>query len=406
MKNLIVSLGLVDWESQFVSGLGHPMFGLSVQRRCVDGIDIRAAIQVVECQGVIVTDLTPRIDQDLIAELGDVPLIAITQDHDYWKDLGATHCISLDLANPMAALRLVADFLRGEVPAPKTETTARGLHIAVAGFGGSCGRSFTVKELGWQLSQLGSRSLMIDSDTYGPTLDQELGYEPGLNGMLEMCRVLEKKSISPQSEFELLPEVAAQLWLIPGLPRTSRWTDLRIPTLRELWLKAKQNYDFVISDIGPILEVDHSLMHETSLPRRHATSLTALESARVTVICARADAVGLARLVRGYLEFHELFSKSDVHVMLWGVTSESNAQDVSNAVTRHTGIESVTTVPLDWNASRKALQGASFVGKQNPKNEIAKQFEKLAKTIAEQHQISDQVTSITKPRKKLLKRAA
>jgi cobyrinic acid a,c-diamide synthase len=162
----------------------------------------------------------------------------------------------------------------------------------------------------------------------------------------------------------------------------------------------------VISDIGPILEVDHSLMHETSLPRRHATSLTALESARVTVICARADAVGLARLVRGYLEFHELFSKSDVHVMLWGVTSESNAQDVSNAVTRHTGIESVTTVPLDWNASRKALQGASFVGKQNPKNEIAKQFEKLAKTIAEQHQISDQVTSITKPRKKLLKRAA
>ena len=406
MKNIIVALGLVDWESQFVSGLGHPMFGLSVQRRCVDGIDIRAAIQVVDCQGVIVTDSTPRIDQDLLAELGDVPLIAITQDQDYWKDIGATHCISLDASNPMSALKLVADFLRGEARGPKTETTAKGLHIAVAGFGGSCGRSFTVKELGWQLSHLGSKSVMIDGDTYGPTLDQELGYEPGLNGILEMCRALEKKTVLANSDFEMLSEVALRLWLIPGLPRTSRWTDLRIPALRELWLKAKQNYDFVISDIGPILEVDHSLMHETSLPRRHATSLTALESARVTVICARADAVGLARLVRGYLEFHELFSKSDVYVMLWGVTSESHARDVSNAVTRHTGIESVTTVPLDWDASRKALDVTSFIGKQNPKHEITKQFEKLAKTIADQHQISNQITSIKKPRKKLLKRAA
>ena len=92
--------------------------------------------------------------------------------------------------------------------------------------------------------------------------------------------------------------------------------------------------------------------------------------------------------------------------MLWGVTSESHARDVSNAVTRHTGIESVTTVALDWDASRKALDGTSFIGKQNPKHEIVKQFEKLAKTIADQHQISNQITLITKSRKKLLKRAA
>ncbi|CAB4336193.1 unannotated protein [freshwater metagenome] len=406
MKNLIVALGLVDWESQFVSGLGHPMFGLTVQRRCVDGIDIRAAIQVVECQGVIVTDTTPRIDHDLLIELGDIPLIAITQDQDYWKEFGATHCIALDLNNPVSALKLVAEFFRGEVQAPKPETIAHGLHIAIAGFGGSCGRSFTVKELSWQFSQLGGKSVMVDGDTYGPTLDQELGYDLGFNGLLDMCRTLEKKTVLAHSDFEIIPEVAPRLWLIPGLPRTSRWTDLRIPALRELWLRAKQNYDFVISDIGPILEAEHGLTHETSLPRRHATSLTALESARVTVICARADAVGLARLVRGYLEFHELFSKSDVYVMLWGVTSESHARDVSNAVTRHTGIESVTTVPLDWDASRKALDSTSFIGKQNPKHEITKQFEKLAKIIADQHEVSNQITSITKPRKKLLKRAA
>jgi hypothetical protein len=87
MKNLIVALGLVDWEAQFVSGLSHPMFGMQVQRRCVDGVDIRAAIQVSACHGVLVSDSTPRINQDLLADLAEknIQLIAITTDVDYWQ---------------------------------------------------------------------------------------------------------------------------------------------------------------------------------------------------------------------------------------------------------------------------------------------------------------------------------
>ena len=113
MKNVIVALGLVEWESIFVSGLGHPMFGVSVQRRCVDGIDIRAAIQVVECHGVIISDATPRIDQDLIAELRerDIPLIAISSNCESWSDQGVTMLVQLDAKNPLIALKLVSELL-------------------------------------------------------------------------------------------------------------------------------------------------------------------------------------------------------------------------------------------------------------------------------------------------------
>ena len=406
MKNIIVALGLVEWESQFVSGLGHPMFGLNVARRCVDGVDVRAAIQVIDCQGVIVTDATPRIDQDLLAELGEIPLIAITSNPDFWNDFGVAHCISLDSTNPTSFVKLVAEYLSEETQAPKAVTPAKGLHIAVAGFGGSCGRTMTTKELGWQLAKHFGSSIMIDADTYGPSLDQELGYEPNLNGILEVCRSLEKRSELAQHDFDLLPEIEPGLSVIPGLPRVSRWTDLRVPALRELWLRAKQQYEFVISDVGPILELDHSLLHETSLPRRHATALTALESAQVTIICARADSVGLARLVRGYLEFHELFSKSDVHVVLWGVSSVAHARDVCSAVSRHTGIGSITVIPFDWEASQNALMSNSFISKQNPKHEIAKQFEKLANTIEQHRQSENVLLELVKPRKKLLRRAA
>jgi MinD-like ATPase involved in chromosome partitioning or flagellar assembly len=411
MKNVIVALGLVEWESMFVSGLGHPMFGISVQRRCVDGIDIRAAIQVVECHGVIVSDATPRIDQDLIAELRelDIPLIAITSDCEFWSDQGVTKFAQLDDKNPLQALKIVSELLRGELPPVVEESKVTGIHIAVAGFGGASGRTTTVKELSLQLSQLNMRTVMIDADTYGPSLDQELGLDVSTNGLLELCRVLEKKSAKGKLFADLVTQLRTGLSVVPGLPRVSRWTDLRISALRELWQESKENFDVVVTDVGAILEVDQSLMHETSLPRRHAASLTALESADVTIICARADSVGVARLVRGYLELHELFAKSSVYVLLWGIMNEAQARDIKNAVTRHTGIESVSCIDLDWDLSRKALQQTTFMSALNPRSEVSVQYQGLAKLIATDSKLSQtlgSVTPLTKRTRKSIRRVA
>ena len=411
MKNVIVALGLVEWESIFVSGLGHPMFGISVQRRCVDGIDIRAAIQVVECHGVIISDATPRIDQDLIAELRerDIPLIAISSDCESWSDQGVTMLVQLDAKNPLIALKLVSELLSGKLKPIVEQIKETGLHIAIAGFGGASGRTTTVKELSLQLKQLNLRTVMIDADTYGPSLDQELGLDLGTNGLLELCRVLEKKSAKGQSFADLVTQLRSGLSVVPGLPRVSRWTDLRISALREFWQESKENFDAVVTDVGAILEVDQSLLHETSLPRRHAASLTALESADITIICARADCVGIARLVRGYLEFNELFAKSSVYVLLWGITNEAQARDIKSAVSRHTGIESVTCIGLDWELSRQALERTTFMSAINPRSEISLQYQGLAKLIAAESKLSqaiDEVTAITKHPRRNMRRVA
>ena len=408
MKNVIAALGLVDWEAQFVSGLGHPMFGLQVQRRCVDGVDVRAAIQVTDCQAVLVSDVTPRINQDLVVELTDknIKLIAITSDVDHWHDLGAIHCIELDSSNPLSALKQVCEYLRDETSVVEPESDPKGLLIAIAGFGGACGRTTALKEIGWQLSKLGAKTCLVDSDTYGPSLDQELGYEPNQNGLLELCRSIERKNSVIQTHFDLLPEVSENLSLVAGLPRISRWTDLRVSSLRELWRKSREAFDVVITDVGAVLELDHSLMHETSLPRRHAASLTALESAQVTFICARADSVGIARLVRGYLEFHELFANSEVHVLLWGVVSDSQSKDVRAAVSRHTGIESIFETSYDFEIMRKAVKNSGFVSKLDSKNSISKEFELIATMIYQNLEMQNKTPLQSKPKRSLLKRAA
>jgi MinD-like ATPase involved in chromosome partitioning or flagellar assembly len=247
---------------------------------------------------------------------------------------------------------------------------------------------------------------MIDADTYGPSLDQELGFEPSQNGLLELCRSIERKNSSIQTHFDLLPAVTENLSLVAGLPRVSRWTDLRVSTLRELWRKSKEAFDVVVTDVGAVLELDHSIVHETSLPRRHAASLTALESAQVTLICARADSVGIARLVRGYLEFHELFANSEVHVLLWGVVNESQSKDVRAAVSRHTGIESIFETAHDFQVMRDALQQNTFVGKLESKNAITKEFEAIASLIYRNLELQNKTPLRSKPKRSLLKRAA
>jgi MinD-like ATPase involved in chromosome partitioning or flagellar assembly len=407
MKNLVAALGLVEWEAQFVSGMSHPMFGIQVQRRCVDGVDIRAAIQVSDCQGVLVSDATPRVTRDLITELAEkgIKLIAITSDVEFWKDRGVIHVIELDKSNPLSGMRQVVELMRDEQHVPEVIADPKGLMISIAGFGGSCGRTTAVKELGWHLSQLGANSCIADADTYGPSLDQELGYEPAQNGLLELCRTLERNNSSVQTSFELLPSPSERLSLIAGLPRISRWTDLRVSTLRELWQKSREHFDVVIADVGAVLEIDHSLAYESSLPRRHAASLTALESSQVTVICARADSVGIARLVRGYLEFHELFSKTEVHVLLWGITSRAQGKDVRSAVSRHTGIESIFETSYDFEVMRKALHQNTFVGELDSRHAISKEFESLAKMIYQNLELKRE-THVQKPRRALLKRAA
>ena len=63
---IALALGNADWESDFIAVISHPMLNLKVVRRCVDGIDLLAAVQVNEIEVVIVTDETLRLDDHAV----------------------------------------------------------------------------------------------------------------------------------------------------------------------------------------------------------------------------------------------------------------------------------------------------------------------------------------------------
>lgn len=377
MKNIIVALGNTEWEPQFVSALSHPMNGLRIQRRCVDGVDIRAAIQLVEADAVLLSDHTVRVDEDLFLELDarGISVIALSADATRWEQQGIANIISIDERNALAVVPLVNSLMRdGKIEVIQSHEP-EGRLIAVAGFGGAAGRSTCTRELGWQLAASEQSTLIVDADTYNASLHQELLRDPTHGGLLELCRAQETRKLTSESIGDFTDRLTDKLALASGIPRSSRWMDLRSAALVGVWAAGRSAFDQVVVDVGPVLENDQALLHESHLPKRHNAALTALEVAHITVLCARGDSVGISRLVKGFHEFHELLAHTQVHVVVWGSTSSSS--EASKAISRHTGLSSIIHVGRDENLIHTALVKGQPASALKPKSELARSYAEL-----------------------------
>ena len=101
-------------------------------------------------------------------------------------------------------------------------------------------------------------------------------------------------------------------------------------------------YESVIIDAGPVLSDQGTESTSGILPRRTAAFEVSVNSASHVVLCARADNVGVTRLVRGYLDSEEQFADKDVSVVLTQGTDVSR-QSVQT-VRRLTGIHEVVVI--------------------------------------------------------------
>jgi MinD-like ATPase involved in chromosome partitioning or flagellar assembly len=377
MKNVVVALGNTEWEPQFVSALSHPMNGLRIQRRCVDGVDVRAAIQLVEVDAVLLSDHTTRVDDDLFLELeaNSIAVIALTNDPERWAQQGIVNVIPIDERNAHESVPLVKSVMRDGTVEISQSPSPSGRLIAVAGFGGAAGRSACTRELGWQLASAEQTALMVDADTYNASLHQELLREATTGGLLDLCRAHETRKLSVDSIGSYADKLTDHLHLVSGLPRSSRWMDLRSAALVGVWTTARSAYENVVVDVGPVLENDLTFMHDAHLPRRHSAALTALEAAHTTVLCARGDAVGISRLIKGFHEFHELFSHTQIHVAVWG--SASSASEVSKAISRHAGLHSIVHIAREDALMQEALAKGQPASALKPKSGFALSYQEL-----------------------------
>jgi MinD-like ATPase involved in chromosome partitioning or flagellar assembly len=381
---LLVLLGPSPWEGPFVAALAHPASGIAIARRCLDTADLLASASAGLGAAALVGADAPRLDADVLARLGTlgIPVVGLAAAGDAEAVLrltrwGAVAVVEADPADLGAAVRgLVAAVRAAGAPAPAAEDLeagepqGRGRVVTVWGPPGAPGRTSVAVALADEASRLGSSVLLVDADTWAPSVPVVLGLVDDGPGLASACRRALAGTLDVDALASVVRELRPGLLVLPGIPRAGRWTEVRGAALAEVLAVARGLADLVVVDVGAPIESDEELVFDTQAPRRNAAALVALEDADVVVAVGSAEPVGLVRLVAGLAELRDAVRGADVRVVLTRVRPSSlgprPGPAAAEAISRHAGVDQVLLVPDDRPAYDAALRDGRTLAESAP----------------------------------------
>ena len=236
--------------------------------------------------------------------------------------------------------------------------------VAVWGPVGAPGRTTVAVTLANELAVAGQSALLVDADTYGPSVAQVLGLLDESAGLAAAVRAALQSGLDAERLARLAPYVAPRLRVLTGLPRPGRWPELRPTGLDLVWRHARALAHWTVVDCGFALEADEEITFDSSAPRRNGATLSALAAADLVLAVGAADPVGLQRLVRGLQDLAEVLGPGRaprvvVTRVRASVVGGSPEHRVTQALDRYAGVRDVVLVPDD----RPALDAALLAGR-------------------------------------------
>ena len=379
---VLVLLGPTSWEGSFVAGLAHPASRVDVVRRCVDTADLLAASATGVANIAIVGADSARLDSDVLSRVIDagVKVIAVTSRGDEaavdrmvsWgadeivtvdeRDLGATVSAAIAAVHRLTLVSSTSVSADDDPVARIRFDAEQGASsvFVVWGPAGSPGRTSLAIGLADEMSRAGRQTILIDADTWAPSLALALGLADDAAGLASACRRALSGSLDERSFQDLLRPINSRLRVLTGIGRSGRWTEVRRSAMLAVIARARAISDVVVIDCGFSIESDEELVFDTAAPRRNASTFVSLEQATDLVVVGLADPIGLVRLVNGLSELDELALDGRRHVVANRVRESMLGRKPQEAVAdvlhRHAGLTSVWCIPEDASGYDKAVR--------------------------------------------------
>ncbi|MDF2093072.1 hypothetical protein P0Y31_12030 [Knoellia sp. 3-2P3] len=392
MSTAVLTAVSHQWESELVTSLESAP-GLTVVRRCADLADLLAAASAGLADVAVVSADLRALDRAALHHLAShgVRAAGVVAPGDeaaerHLRQLGLHVVVRAD-----AAPHEIEDALVGleaaEVPGAEPGTGEPGASpdgdrdglgeqpdgdtwrpveqcrvIAVWGPTGAPGRSTVALGLAAEAAAAGSRTLLVDCDTYGSSIAQALSLLDEAPGMAAAARAADQGALDLPALARLAPEVSPRLRVLTGIPRAERWPELRAPAVEHVLTVARQLAEVVVVDCGFAIEDDEELSYDTLAPRRNAATLTALEQADDLLVVGSADPIGLQRLVRGVQDVGSIPSPKPqvvVNKVRASAVGSRPERRISEALSRFSGMDDLLFLPWD----QHTLDGALFAGR-------------------------------------------
>ena len=418
--------------------------GLLVVRRCADLVELLAASAAGLGRAALVSADLHHLDAESLAALdshGTAVVGVLTgapeeQDRARWVSLGVAHLVRPDDApaalgaavraalheggrapsdgsgaDPVRALGARTPAPAGPGPSPPSgpgwqprgapgarggltgadrlpgapAPPRRGRTVAVWGPPGAPGRTMVATSLATALAARGQATLLVDADTTAASVALTLGLLDESAGVAAACRAAAQGRMSPETLAALAPATAGGLRVLTGLPRAARWPEVGSASLATVLRTAALAHAWVVVDCACGVEQDEELSYDTSAPRRHAATLTALEQADEVVVVGAGDPVGLQRLVRSLADLREVAPGAAARVVVTQVRASavgpSPAAQIRSTLARYAGVTDAVLLPDDRPAYDAALLAGRSVA-EHGSSALRRALVALAATVA------------------------
>jgi Mrp family chromosome partitioning ATPase len=258
--------------------------------------------------------------------------------------------------------------------------------VAVWGPTGAPGRTTVAVTLAAELALSGQPTLVADADTYGPSVAQTLALLDESAGLAAAVRAANQGVLDVQRLACLAPTVQSGLRVLTGIPRPSRWPELRPSGLQVVWQVTRGLAAWTVVDCGFGLESDEEVSFDVSGPRRNGATLCTLAQADVVLAVGAADPVGLHRLLRGLQDLREVIPAGKPRYVVVTRVRESALgsppqRRVADALARYAGVHDAVLVPDDRPACDAAMLAGRSLAEVAPQSPARRALAQLASRL-------------------------
>jgi MinD-like ATPase involved in chromosome partitioning or flagellar assembly len=225
-----------------------------------------------------------------------------------------------------------------DYPAAKAEV------IAVWGPMGSTGKTTLSINVAHELAAAGMSVLLIDADTYSPSLEIQLNLVDHPAGLAAACRLASQDRLTTDEIRRLsqLIEVSgSQIHAMTGISSAVRWPEVTSEKLEKLISVAATEFDYLILDVGSSL--DSSSQQIASGFNRNMATHTCLELAHQVIALGLGDPVGIRRYIMARQELQELKLEAEILTVINrvrpSVIGRNPKQQISDTLSRFSNLE-------------------------------------------------------------------
>lgn len=360
-----------------------------VVRRCADLAET-LAVSAAGIGDVVLVDVSVRgLSRETITTLlhGSAVVGLRPDDGLEHTSLGLQHVVSaaapIDeiLAAISRALDHEADPVAEVQADAHDDSGPRGPLCVVWGPAGAPGRSTIAVNLAAEAARAGRPTVLVDADTYGPSLGQMLGIIEETPGIVSAGRAHDRDTLDEDTMNSLLPLVQPGLRLLSGIGVPARWAELRTSSLDGIWHALARRGELVIADVSASLEEDEELSYDTAAPQRNAAAITAVRSADAVIAVVTADPVSITRFLRDHARLAELGAQ-DIHVIVNRVGAPVPGERIRELLAARVPLRSLHVLPDDPVACRTAAWDGALLAEAAPRSALRRALRDIAASAA------------------------